>query len=154
MNRDDIPSTEDFALRLSSQLEQNLNRSAGADAFFFILVIRFYIVQQQIKQNHFRKRSLLDFSSLVMSSQILLNMNLNHCKTEKKNTNIWLLIGSPFLKKSDHIKLIIIVLIGLVSSILEHNIFSLSPLFLMAVFHSQRFYFLHLILIFQNVCRS
>ena len=37
MNRDDIPSTEDFALRLSSQLEQNLNRSAGADAFFFCL---------------------------------------------------------------------------------------------------------------------
>lgn len=94
MNRDDIPSTEDFALRLSSQLEQNLNRSAGADAFFFFLSwsLDFILVQQQIKQNHFRKRSLLDFSGLVMSSQILLNMNLNHYKTEKRNTNIWLLM--------------------------------------------------------------
>lgn len=43
MSWKDIPSTEDFALRLSSQLEQNLNGSAGADAFFFVLAIRFYI---------------------------------------------------------------------------------------------------------------
>lgn len=43
MNQKDTPSTEDFALRLSFELEQTLNESAAAVAFFFGFVIRFHI---------------------------------------------------------------------------------------------------------------
>ena len=44
MNQKDTPSTEDFALRLSFELEQTLNESAAAVAFFFFgFVIRFHI---------------------------------------------------------------------------------------------------------------
>lgn len=50
MNQKDTPSTEDFALRLSFELEQTLNESAAAVAFFFLaLSLDFILLQQQIR---------------------------------------------------------------------------------------------------------